>query len=91
MNVIMNIHLIFLAFLWQFVSCINVNSVPFIHQLCRNKIYPRTNINRFPVPDHLVHWSIGYPGYLPIFYESENIHGKPYADPDIGECIEFCD
>ncbi|XP_055299048.1 ADP-ribose pyrophosphatase, mitochondrial-like isoform X2 [Sitodiplosis mosellana] len=65
-----------------------MNSVPFIHQSCRNSVYPKSNINRFTVPDRFVRWSVEYPEYTPIFYESPKIHGKPYADPAI-DAINF--
>lgn len=50
----------------------------------RNTIYPHTNVNRFPVPDHLVSWMVEYGDYLPNYYESPHLHGKSYADPQIG-------
>lgn len=56
--------------------------VPFLP--IRNTVYPQSNVKRFPVPDHLVSWMVKYADYLPEFYESANIHGKPYADPPIG-------
>lgn len=63
------------------------NLVPFIHQTCRNAIYPRSNVKRFNVPKHLVNWNETYAEYLPTFYESPHIHGASWADPDIGEQI----
>lgn len=58
--------------------------VPFIHQTCRNAIYPRSNVKRFNVPDHLVRWSEHYADYLPVFYESPNILRAVWADPAVG-------
>lgn len=59
--------------------------VPFLHQTCRNTVYPRSNIKRFSVPDHLVHWNDTYAEYLPVFYESPHISGATWADPAIGK------
>lgn len=51
-----------------------------IHKKCRNNLYPRTNIQRFPVPDDKVPWTEEYPEYSPVNYTSEAINGKPWAD-----------
>lgn len=59
--------------------------VPFLHQTCRNTIYPRSNVKRFNVPDHLVDWTEAYAEYVPVFYESSSISGAPWADPAIGK------
>lgn len=59
--------------------------VPFLHKTCRNCIYPRSNVKRFTVPDHLISWTEQFAEYLPEFYESPNLVGKPYADPQIGK------
>lgn len=63
--------------------------VPFIHQTCRNTIYPRSNVTRFPVPDHLVKWTDKYADYLPVFYESLHLNGAVWADPPIGKHIHI--
>lgn len=60
----------------------NMKAVPFLP--IRNTVYPRSNVMRFPVPDNLVSWMVNYTDYSPEFYESPNIHGKLYADPEIG-------
>lgn len=70
--------------LFQFDSD-NMKPVSFLP--IRNTIYPHSNVTRFTVPDHLVSWMVKYADYLPEFYESPNIHGKPYADPSIGLLI----
>lgn len=66
----------------------NMRIVPFIHQTCRNTIYPRSNVKRFTVPDLLVNWSEKYADYLPVFYESPNIIGASWADPAIGKYLD---
>lgn len=56
-----------------------------IHYKCRGGLYPRSNIERFIVPDEKVSWSSEFLEYKPVHYTSPHINGKPYADPDIGE------
>lgn len=53
-----------------------------MHICCRNSLYPRSNVQRFPVPDEYVSWSVEYKNYLPIFYESQCLTGKEWADSD---------
>lgn len=50
---------------------------------CRNSLYARSSVNRFPVPDEFVAWSVEFAEYKPEFYESEVLKGKPWADPNI--------
>lgn len=52
---------------------------------CRNSFYSKSAVNRFPVPDEFVSWSVEYAAYKPILYESDVLIGKPWADPNIGE------
>lgn len=59
--------------------------VPFLHQTCRNTVYPRSSVKRFNVPDHLINWTETYADYLPVFYESPHISGASWADPEIGK------
>lgn len=66
-----------------------MKTVQFIHKTCRNSIYPGSNVNRFYVPDHLVSWSEAFLEYIPVFYESPSLIGKPYADPTIGKLYKF--
>ncbi|CAG9786785.1 unnamed protein product [Diatraea saccharalis] len=54
------------------------------HFKCRGGVYPRSTIERFPVPNDKVGWSTEYNEYKPVDYTSPNINGKPWADPDIG-------
>lgn len=56
----------------------------FHHRHCRNVIYPQSDILRFQVPDSLVNWSEQFSEYLPQFYESSSLVGRPWADPSIG-------
>lgn len=55
------------------------------HIKCRGGLYPRSNVERFPVPDDKVSWSSEYKEYLPHDYTSSVIHGKPWADSNIGK------
>lgn len=59
------------------------------HIKCRGGIYPRSNVERFPVPDDKVSWSSEYKEYNPPEFTSPSIHGKPWADPNIGEFTYF--
>ncbi|XP_068633753.1 ADP-ribose pyrophosphatase, mitochondrial [Battus philenor] len=53
------------------------------HVKARCGIYPRSTIQRFPVPDEKVSWAVEYKEYNPVNYTSTSVHGKPWADPDI--------
>lgn len=56
---------------------------------CRNSFYSRTAVKRFPVPDEFLFWSVEYTDYKPIFYESDVLNGKPWADPKLGKFFFF--
>lgn len=49
---------------------------------CRNSVYPRSEVNRFNVPDKFLKWETDFPGYTPKAYTSESIKGQPWADPE---------
>ncbi|XP_023946245.1 ADP-ribose pyrophosphatase, mitochondrial isoform X2 [Bicyclus anynana] len=55
-----------------------------IHFKCRSRLYPRSNVERFPVPDEKVPWFVEYKDYKPSTYNSPSIEGKPWADNEIG-------
>lgn len=55
------------------------------HFKCRGGTYPRSSIERFPVPDDKVSWLVEYNEYKPASHTSPAIHGKPWADPEIGK------
>ncbi|XP_026761618.2 ADP-ribose pyrophosphatase, mitochondrial [Galleria mellonella] len=59
------------------------------HFKCRGGIYPRSNVERFPVPDEKVIWNSEYKQYQPQNYTEASLYGKPWADPDIGNS-NFC-
>lgn len=61
--------------------------VHFIHRNCRNSLYPRTDIQRPHIPDHLVEWCEYFSSYKPIFYEADSLKHASWADPRIG--IEY--
>ncbi|XP_039753454.1 ADP-ribose pyrophosphatase, mitochondrial isoform X2 [Pararge aegeria] len=58
-----------------------------IHYKCRSLVYPRSNVERFPVPDSKVPWSVEFKDYKPYTYTSPTIDGKPWADSEIGNPV----
>lgn len=78
--------LIFLFF--SFIPVIRITKISSCkmlkHLKCINGLYPRSNIQRFPVPENLISWNDKYPEYKPVFYESPVLAGKVWADPGIG-------
>ncbi|XP_030385266.1 ADP-ribose pyrophosphatase, mitochondrial [Scaptodrosophila lebanonensis] len=52
----------------------------FRHVMCRNNLYPRSGVLRYPVPDELVYWSEDYGEYCPPFYTAPHINGQVWAD-----------
>ncbi|ALC44687.1 CG4098 [Drosophila busckii] len=52
----------------------------FRHIICRNSVYPRSNVQRFPVPDEFVFWAENYAEYAPPFYTAPHIGGQSWAD-----------
>ncbi|KAM3965385.1 ADP-ribose pyrophosphatase, mitochondrial [Aphomia sociella] len=54
------------------------------HFKCRGGLYPRSNVERFAVPDDKVSWCNDYKHYNPPKYTESSINGKPWADPEIG-------
>lgn len=62
-----------------------LNTIKMIHNNCRGGLYPSSKIQRFPVPDDKVDWSIDYPEYNPPNYTSSGVEGKPWADLDIND------
>lgn len=59
------------------------------HIKCRGGLYPRSNVERFLVPDEKVSWSVDYKNYKPANHTAATIHGKPWADPEIGKSEYF--
>uniref|UniRef100_A0A1I8NHG4 Nudix hydrolase domain-containing protein n=1 Tax=Musca domestica TaxID=7370 RepID=A0A1I8NHG4_MUSDO len=53
-----------------------------LHATCRNNVYPRSEVKRFPVPDKYVPWNVPFE-YDPPTYTSAHIAGQVWADPDI--------
>lgn len=56
-----------------------------IHFKCRSRLYPRSSVERFPVPDDKVSWSTEFKEYKPPTYTSPSIQGQVWADPEIDE------
>ncbi|XP_026499580.1 ADP-ribose pyrophosphatase, mitochondrial [Vanessa tameamea] len=61
----------------------NVLAMP-LHLKCRSPLYPRSTVQRFPVPDDKVAWNTEFIEYKPPTYTSPSIQGQPWADPEIG-------
>lgn len=73
--------------------------VEWCHYLCRNGLYPGTQIKRFKVADEYTSWIENpdkptykaktavpdWPEYAPVEYTSPTVPGKPWADPDISD------
>ena len=70
----------FLIFFAQKLDDMNI----FKHVVCRNKIYANA-IQRFPVPDELIAWSLPFKDYSPPTFDSPILQGKAWADPDIND------
>ncbi|KAL9968654.1 hypothetical protein ACROYT_G020769 [Oculina patagonica] len=55
-----------------------------MHVLARQSPYPKSNQQRYPVPDFLVDWKESFPGYDPPLYTAQEVQTlPPWADPDI--------
>lgn len=54
-----------------------------LNRTCRNNIYPKCDVKRFPVPDEYVQWSVAFSEYQPITYTAPHITNQVWADPDI--------
>ncbi|XP_073955875.1 ADP-ribose pyrophosphatase, mitochondrial-like [Choristoneura fumiferana] len=79
----MNIILKFIALFTAFM--IRPAGMVLTHFKCRNGMYPRSAIERFMVPDDKINWSVEYKEYKPPNHTANSIHGKPWADPEIGD------
>ncbi|KOB63883.1 ADP-ribose pyrophosphatase, mitochondrial, partial [Operophtera brumata] len=53
-----------------------------MHITCRGGLYPRSNVERFPVPDEKVGWSVEYENYKPVYHSAPSLHSRPW-DPEI--------
>ena len=49
---------------------------------CRNSKYPRSQVDRFPVPDEKVDWALDWPEYGPARFTSPDAIGQPWSDPE---------
>ncbi|KAH8370756.1 hypothetical protein KR093_004888 [Drosophila rubida] len=52
----------------------------FRHVICRNNVYPRSIVSRFPVSDEMVFWTVPYVEYCPPDYTAPHIGGQSWAD-----------
>ncbi|XP_034480834.1 ADP-ribose pyrophosphatase, mitochondrial isoform X1 [Drosophila innubila] len=52
----------------------------FRHIICRNNVYPRSSVSRYPVPDEVVFWTESYDEYCPPSYTAPHIGGQSWAD-----------
>ncbi|XP_043650761.1 ADP-ribose pyrophosphatase, mitochondrial [Drosophila teissieri] len=55
----------------------------FRHLMCRNNMYPRSSVLRYPVSDEQVVWSEPFPDYCPPAYTAPHIGGQVWADPPL--------
>lgn len=55
---------------------------------CRNTKYPRSNIDRFHVPDDKVDWTVDWPEYRPPTLTLPGAIGKPWSDPEHSSGIQ---
>jgi len=55
---------------------------PTANAKCRNTRYPRSDVERFHVPDDIVDWTVDWPEYRPPTYTSPRTVGKPWSDPE---------
>ncbi|GCB67445.1 hypothetical protein scyTo_0005130 [Scyliorhinus torazame] len=57
-----------------------------IHVKARSSPYPGSQVERFPVPDNYVSWSIPWAEYEPLDYTADIVRAGPeWADPDFRE------
>ncbi|KAK9752592.1 NUDIX domain [Popillia japonica] len=56
-----------------------------LHFKCRNTKYPFSEIQRFPVSDDQVSWSIQFENYQPVEYTSPVLINKPWADLNVSD------
>lgn len=54
-----------------------------LNRTCRNNVYPKSEVKRFPVPDQYVQWSVPFKDYSPTTYTAPHIASQIWADPDI--------
>uniref|UniRef100_UPI00398F4FE5 ADP-ribose pyrophosphatase, mitochondrial-like isoform X1 n=2 Tax=Pristiophorus japonicus TaxID=55135 RepID=UPI00398F4FE5 len=54
-----------------------------IHVKARSSPYPGSQVQRFPVADGQVSWSVAWPEYQPVDYTAASVRAGPeWADPD---------
>ncbi|XP_028842642.1 ADP-ribose pyrophosphatase, mitochondrial [Denticeps clupeoides] len=55
------------------------------HSKARGRVYPGSDVLRFPVPDDMVNWDAPWPEYGPVLHTAPSVLAKPvWADPEIG-------
>ncbi|XP_015043706.1 ADP-ribose pyrophosphatase, mitochondrial isoform X3 [Drosophila pseudoobscura] len=64
----------------KFMMASMVKPGVFRHVMCRNSMYPRSGVLRFPVADEQVFWSEPYAEYCPPSYTAPHIGGQVWAD-----------
>ncbi|KAK3785345.1 hypothetical protein RRG08_045570 [Elysia crispata] len=54
-----------------------------LHNKARCQVYPRSDKQRYPVPDEKVQWSVPFPEYAPLDFTSNSVlQMPPWADID---------
>lgn len=55
-----------------------------LHKKARQPLYPKSDIQRFLVPDDKVDWAVDWPEYDPVDYTSSSVLAMPsWADTEI--------
>ncbi|XP_065359982.1 ADP-ribose pyrophosphatase, mitochondrial [Calliphora vicina] len=54
-----------------------------LNRTCRNNVYPKSDVKRFPVPNEYIQWCVPYAEYAPPTYTAPHISSQVWADPDI--------
>lgn len=59
------------------------------HIKCRGGKYPSSEVQRFPVPEDKINWTVDFAEYAPKYYDSPVLAGKPWADPSAPDALKF--
>lgn len=59
------------------------------HIKCRGGKYPGSEVQRHPVPEDKITWTVNFGEYAPKYYDSPVLAGKPWADPSAPDALKF--
>lgn len=66
-------------------------AMPPLHSNARCRLYPGSDVARWPVPNEGVSWGSACPQYSPVRYTAPTVSSGPvWADPEIGVDSGFC-